>query len=47
MESQSPPIAGMFLEKLLRYCLHGLIYEVEIGLARDPFMTPAEVFGIL
>src|SRR5438445_12373246 len=33
--------------KVLLYCLDELIHEVEISLSRDPFMTPAEVFGIV
>ena len=33
--------------KLLLHRLHELIYEVEVSLPSDSFMTPAEVFGIV
>src|SRR5262249_14663374 len=33
--------------KLLLHCLHEPIYEVEVILTSDPFMTPAEVLRIL
>src|SRR6202007_2909432 len=35
------------LRKLLLHRLNELIYEVEIGLAGNPFMTPADVFRII
>src|SRR5580704_412261 len=35
------------LRKLLLHCLNELIYEIEIGLAGNPFMTPADVLRVL
>ena len=35
------------LGKLLLHGLHELIYEIVISLARDSFMTPAEILGIV